>query len=140
MALHYGYPVLYEPSYLCVCNVVDLTISDLNLSALERGVAGIGRIEDLLKLFKCLSGSLDEEEEDKGKLNTDPANVHQVQLPANLLHTDGNTVCVDDHGDVEEEEVGSRTLRTGPVLKTLDSVQSLEWCPTPSEDDTEAVD
>lgn len=119
---------------------MNLTTSDLNLSALERGVARVRCFEDLLQLFQGFSSGLNEEEVDEGNLDTDPGNVDQVQLPSDLLHTNRDTVCVDDHGNVEEEEVGPRTLGSSPVLQTLYSVQGLKRCPTPSEDDAEAID
>ena len=140
----------------CVSDVLDLTTGDFDLSALERGLARVWCFKDLLELFEGLSSCLNEEEVDKCNLNADPSNVHQVQLPSNLLHTDRDTVCVDDHGNVEEEEVGSRALcastyrlldqeygellATLTVLQAFNGVQGLEWCPTPGEDDTKAVD
>lgn len=125
---------------LHIGDVVNLTISNFNLSALERGFAWVGRFENFLELLKGLSSCLNEKEVNEGNFDADPDNVYQVQLPLNLFHTDRDTVRVDDHGNVEEEKVGSGSLGPSPVLKTLYGVQSLEWCPTPGEDDTEAVD
>lgn len=93
-----------------------------NLGLLRGFFPGVGRLKDGLQLLKRLTGCFDEKEVDDGEFNAlslsafglltslgckgthDPANVHNIQLPANLLHSDGNTVSVDHNGDVQEEE------------------------------------
>jgi hypothetical protein len=62
-------------------------------------------LEDLAQLLERLALSLHEEEVDCHKLNADPDDVHKVQLPADLRDADTDAVGVDDHGDVEEQEV-----------------------------------
>jgi hypothetical protein len=62
-------------------------------------------LEDLAQLLERLTLSLHEEEVDCHKLNADPDDVHEVQLPADFLNADADAVGVDDHGDVEEKEV-----------------------------------
>ncbi len=53
-------------------------------------------------------------------------------LPANLLHADADTVGVDDHGDIEEEEVKTAALGTRAVLEALDCVEGLQRRPAPA--------
>ena len=92
------------------------TVIHLNLCALQARIPWVGCIEDLAKLFKGLSSCLYEEEEDDGEFDADPADEDEVQLPADLLHTDRDTIGVDDHGDVEEEEVEAGALGPGAIL------------------------
>jgi hypothetical protein len=75
--------------------------------------------EDLAQLFERLALSLHEEEVDCHKLNADPDNVHEVQLPSDLLDADADTVGVHDHSDVEEKEVKSRALQISMVSSCL---------------------
>src|SRR5687767_7514526 len=63
-----------------------------------------------------------------------------TELPANLLHAFADAVRVDDHGNVQEQEVSTRTLGTRTVLETFNSVESLERRETPGEEDAEEVD
>lgn len=53
-------------------------------------------------------------------------------LPANLLHSDADTVGVDDHGDVQEEEVETATLGARAVLEALDCIEGLQRGPAPA--------
>ena len=59
--------------------------------------------------------------------------------PSNLLHTLADTVGVDDHSNVQEQEVRAGTLGTCSVLETLDRVQGLKGRETPGEADTKEV-
>ena len=82
-------------------------MGNLNLSALERRVAWVGCLENALELLQSLASGFNKEKVDEGDLDADPADVHKVQFPPNLLHADRDTVCVDHHGNVEEKEVGT---------------------------------
>lgn len=113
---------------------------NLDLRPLQTSVPWVRRLKDLPELLKRLSSSLDKEEEDERDLNANPHNIHKVKFPANLLDSNGDTVGVDHHGDVEEEEVETGTLGTSTVLETLDSVEGLEGSPAPGEEDAEEVD
>ena len=111
-----------------------------NLDLPGRGLPGVWRLEDLSQLLKRLALGLNEEEVDSDKLDTDPDDVDEVEFPADLGNANADTVGVDDHGDVEEEEVQSGTLGSGTVLKALDGVEGLERSPSPCEEDAEEVD
>ena len=94
-------------------------------------------IEDILHLLQSLASSLHKEEVNNHQFNTDPRNVNQVQLPSDLRNANGDTISVNDHGNVEEEEVESGTLGSGTILETLNGVEGLERCESPGEDDAE---
>lgn len=68
------------------------------------------------------------------------SHVNQIQLPADGLHAHRDTVGVDDHGDVEEQEVEARTLGTSAVLQALDGIESLQRSETPGKAYTESKD
>lgn len=123
---------------LCLQNLTRLGHSDLDLPG--RCLPGVGSLEHLRQLLERLALSLHEEEVDSDELDTDPNDVDEVQFPANLSDTDANTVGVDDHGDVEEEEVQAGTLGSGTVLQALNGVEGLERSPSPCEEDAEEVD
>lgn len=113
---------------------------NLHLRPLQTSIPRVRRLKYLLKLLKRLPSRLNKEEEDKRNLNANPHNIHKIQLPANLLDADGDTVGVDDHGDVEEEEVETGALGASTVFETLDGVEGLEGGPAPGEEDAEEVD
>ena len=112
----------------------------MDLGLLRAGLSWVWRVEDLLHLLKGLACGFHKEEVDGDELDANPGNVDQVKLPSDLCNTDTDTVGIDHHGNVEEEEVESGTLGTGTVLETFDSVEGLEGGETPSEDNTEQED
>ena len=129
------------PNYLfCLClqNVTRFSHSNLDLPG--RGLPGVRRLEDLSQLLKSLALGLNEEEVDSDELDADPDDVDKVQFPSNLGNADADAVGVDNHGDVEEEEVQSGTLGSGTVLQTFNGVESLERSPAPCKEDAEQVD
>lgn len=60
-----------------------------------------------------------------------------TEPPLDLSNPLTDTVGVDNHGNVEEEEVQPRTFSTGTVLETFDGVEGLEGSEPPSKADTE---
>lgn len=65
-------------------------------------------------------------------LNADPADIHEVQFPSNLGDANADSVRVDDHGNVQEQEVETTALGTSAVLQALHSIEGLQRRPTPS--------
>ena len=63
------------------------------------------RLEDIGELFESLVCRLNEEEEDSNHLDHDPADVDEIEFPADGFDSDRDAVGVDYHGDVEEQEV-----------------------------------
>lgn len=49
-------------------------------------------------------------------LNANPADVHEVQFPSNFGYANADTVRVDDHGNVQEQEVETTALGTSAVF------------------------
>ena len=64
-------------------------------------------------------------------LDDDPANVDQVQLPADRLNSYRDSICINYHSDVEEQEVGAGSFGSGAVLEAFYGVECLQGCPTP---------
>ena len=76
-----------------------------------------------------LSGSHDQY---GGNQNMGEEYLHDVEFPSNRFDADADTIRVDHHGDVEEEEVETAAFGTGAVLEALDSVEGLQRRPAPS--------
>lgn len=126
---------------LRIMNVEHLPpIIHLHLCPLQARMPRVRRVENFLELLQRLASRLDKEEEDYHNLHADPHNVHQIELPPNLLNAHRDAVHVDDYGDVEEEEVETGALGARAVLETFDRIEGLEGCPAPCEEDAEEVD
>lgn len=113
---------------------------DLHLNLARARLARVGGLEDLGHLLERLAGRLDEEEVDDDELDADPADVDQVEAPLDLLHAHADAVRVDDHGDVQEQEVEAGPLGPHAVVEHLDGVQRLQRREAPREADAEQVD
>ena len=83
---------------------------DSNTSLHRTRLSWVLGSENISHLLQGLSSSLHEEKVDNDHLNTDPSDVHEVQLPSDLLYADTDTEGVDDHTDIEEQEVQSGSL------------------------------
>lgn len=71
-------------------------IIDSNASLHRTGFPGVLCCKNLTHLFEGLPGGFDEEKIYDDQLDTDPSNVHDVQLPADLFNAYGNTKSIND--------------------------------------------
>lgn len=79
-------------------------------------------IEMLCNLLQRRIPSLDIEEPDNGKLNTEPCAVEDVVLPSKMLQGDGVDVLVEEQREVNAEEHDRQTLGADVVGEDFSSV------------------
>ena len=63
-----------------------------------------------------------------------------TEPPSNLLHALADAICVDHHGNVEEQEISAGALGPRAVLETLDRVQRLQRREPPGKTNAKQVD
>jgi hypothetical protein len=68
---------------------------------------------------------------DNCKLNSEPAGVHNVVLPADSFEGDGVDELVEEQGDIDRQEHNGETLGTDVVGENLSSVTDEEKKMTP---------
>ncbi len=68
----------------------------------QRGLDGVGGLENNSQLLKSSALCLNCEEIDAYNLYAEPANEHEIQLPSNDIDSHGNAICIHHGGDGSE--------------------------------------
>lgn len=92
------------------------------VSGVAESTRGVLAIEQRRGFLEGKTPRLDDEEVAEDELEGDPAAVHNVVLPAELLERDGVDILVEDEGEGDGEVEDVETLGTEAVRKDLDGV------------------